>query len=130
MKRIFTVFLLLVSLLIASTNIEAKKTASKKSSTTASYDFYKTDEGFVSPYGHAYSGRTNGMKITYVFRSPQYLTAIFSDGRYESDYTYSWDQENDIVYIDMGDDLATMKLSADGKSLKDLEYDVIFKIIK
>lgn len=88
---------MLISFLVASTNIEAKKTASKKSSTTSSYNFNKQKKVFVAiwtPILQMYQRDENNQCL----QISQYLTAIFSDGRYESDYTYSWDQENEIVY--------------------------------
>lgn len=84
---------------------------------------------YASPAGHTYTGRANGMKVTFKFEAGGNVKMTYNDGRYESDLYGHWYQDEDYVYIS-SEEGEPFKISPDGKSLYDVVNRVTLKAIK
>lgn len=81
-----------------------------------------------SPAGHTYSGKANGMTITYVFSATGRVDAWYNDGYNESKFEYTWDQDG--PYIFLSDDGAPLEIREGGKTLTDTDQGVVFRLKK
>lgn len=81
-----------------------------------------------SPAGHTYSGKANGMTITYVFYSSGRVDVWYNDGYNESKLEYSWDQDGPYIYV--SDEGAPLEIGDGGKTLTDTDYGVVFRMKK
>lgn len=84
---------------------------------------------FPSPVGHTYTGKVNGMKVTFKFETPDNVKMTYNDGMYESDLYGRWYQVDDYVYIS-SEEGQPLQISPDGKSLYDVVNRVTLKAIK
>lgn len=84
---------------------------------------------FASPVGHTYTGRANGMKVTFKFENDNNVTMTYNDGWYESVLYGHWYQNDDYIYISSEEE-EPFRISPDGKSLYDVVNYVTLKAIK
>ena len=82
----------------------------------------------ATPQGHTYVGNANGMRITLKFKDG-YVEAIYSDGRRESSYTYTWYKDGKYVIMEDEDEVP-FEISSNAQTLTDIASGVVFRLKK
>ena len=129
MKRVLTVILLALTILVGGTVAEAKtpkKKAKSTSQSTKAITVNNNEYGYPDPLGHTYKVVNNGFTFIIAFDSPYSATFDVKYGRDRKIEAYGWSQEGDIIY--MSD--TYFHISPDGKQLTDVPSSLVLKIIK
>ena len=86
-------------------------------------------QDFPSPEGRTYTGRANGMNVTFKFVDDNNVEMTYNDGRNVSKLYGHWYQDEDYVYIS-AEEGEPFQISSDGKTLYDIVNRVTLKAVK
>lgn len=111
MKRIVTILMLAVAIIVGCGSVDAKTTKKSGSKTSSSIKFSEMYDGYPDIGGHTYSGSIQGLKVTLKFEPLQpgspngfYTIRASYRGQWEEEIN-NWYYEGDgdiMVYMDGG----------------------------